>query len=145
MLQEPPSVDVVSFAMSGLTRHLGLGCEIEAIIYEEDSLPSGGPLMAFLDPDLLSGEVVLRNRRPGDRFHPLGSSGEKKLKDFFIDRKVPRPERDDVPVLAAGNEIIWVVGHLVSEKYRAIISGEKSRIGEKLMLKARISPKPTEK
>ena len=143
MPQEPPTDDEVSFAMPGLTRHPGLGCEIVAVFCEEDTLPPGDPFTAILDPALLSGEVVLRRRRPGDRFHPMGGSGEKKLKDFFIDRKVPRPERDDVPVLAAGNEVIWVVGYRASEKHRPLITGKYSGAEKRLVLKAKISPKST--
>jgi len=52
----------------------------------------------------------LRNFRPGDRFRPLGMSGHKKLKDLFIDRKVPRSRRRTLPLLLAGEEIVWVPG-----------------------------------
>jgi tRNA(Ile)-lysidine synthase len=143
MHQEPPDDDEVSLVIPGLTHHPGLGCEIVAVICEENTLLDGNSLTAILDPALLSGEVILRNRRPGDRFYPMGASGEKKLKDFFIDRKVHRPERDRVPVLASGNEVIWVVGYLVSKKYRAPITGERSGTEKKIMLTANISPKIT--
>ena len=143
MHQEPPDDDEVLLVIPGLTCHPGLGCEIVAVICEENTLLDGNSLTAILDPALLSGEVILRNRRPGDRFYPMGASGEKKLKDFFIDRKVHRPERDRVPVLASGNEVIWVVGYLVSKKYRAPITGERSGTEKKIMLTANISPKIT--
>jgi tRNA(Ile)-lysidine synthase len=61
---------------------------------------------------------VCRTRRPGDRFHPLGAAGERKLKDFFIDEKVPQARRDSVPLLVLGDEILWVVGHRLSEAAR---------------------------
>ncbi len=56
------------------------------------------------------GELRLRNFRPGDRFRPLGMTGHKKLKDLFIDRKVPRSRRRTLPLLLAGEEILWVPG-----------------------------------
>ena len=56
------------------------------------------------------GELRLRNPRPGDRFRPLGMTGHKKLKDLFIDRKVPRSRRRTLPLLLAGEEIVWVPG-----------------------------------
>jgi tRNA(Ile)-lysidine synthase len=66
-----------------------------------------------------SGEsLTCRTRRPGDRFHPLGASGECKLKEFFINEKVPQRDRDSVPLLVLGNHILWVVGHRLSEKAR---------------------------
>lgn len=78
----------------------------------------GGPLRALLDAGLLRGPLTLRTRRPGDWFHPLGAPGSKKLKDFFIDHKVPRPERDRTPLLTAGEEVVWVVGHRISERFK---------------------------
>jgi tRNA(Ile)-lysidine synthase len=60
-------------------------------------------------------ELICRTRRPGDRFHPLGALGECKLKDFFINEKVPQAQRDQVPLLVLGEAIIWVVGYRLSE------------------------------
>jgi tRNA(Ile)-lysidine synthase len=60
----------------------------------------------------------MRNFRPGDRFHPLGSQGTQKLKEFFIDHKVPRFERPKIPLLISGETIAWVVGHRISEKVK---------------------------
>lgn len=56
------------------------------------------------------GRLRLRNPRPGDRFRPLGMAGRKKLKDLFIDRKVPRSRRRTAPLLVVGDEIAWVPG-----------------------------------
>ena len=59
----------------------------------------------------------MRTRLPGDRFAPFGG-GEKKLKDFFIDAKVPRDERDSLPLIAKRSEVLWVVGHAISRSLR---------------------------
>ena len=56
------------------------------------------------------GRLRLRNPRPGDRFRPLGMAGRKKLKDLFIDRKVPRSRRRTAPLLVVGDEIAWIPG-----------------------------------
>jgi tRNA(Ile)-lysidine synthase len=65
--------------------------------------------------------LAVRNRRPGDRFHPLGAPGGRKLQDFFVDRKVPRAERDTVPLVVDGRDrIVWVVGQTVAEDFRVI-------------------------
>ena len=71
--------------------------------------------VAFLDYQKLQFPLRMRNFRPGDRFHPLGVKGEQKLKEFFIDHKVPRFERPEVPLLISGERIAWVVGHRISE------------------------------
>ena len=61
----------------------------------------------------------VRSRRPGDRFHPLGAPGPRKLQDFFVDRKVAREDRDRVPlVVDARDRIVWVVGQSVAEDFR---------------------------
>ena len=74
---------------------------------------------AGLALDLTPGEPVsVRNRRPGDRLHPLGAAGSRRLKDVLIDRRVPRAERDRLPLLVAGGEIAWVPGVTVAEHCR---------------------------
>jgi tRNA(Ile)-lysidine synthase len=63
--------------------------------------------------------LAVRSRRAGDRFRPLGAPGARKLQDFFVDRKVPRTERDTVPIVVDGRDrIVWVVGQSVAEEFR---------------------------
>ncbi len=57
---------------------------------------------------LKAGEYSVRNRRNGDRFKPEKMSGSKKLKEFFIDIKLPAQERDKVPIIVSGDEIAMV-------------------------------------
>jgi tRNA(Ile)-lysidine synthase len=68
--------------------------------------------------------LVIRFARPGDRFYPLGSPGVKKLKDFFIDCKVPRAERAFVPLVVSGADIIWVVGYRIAEPFKVLADTE---------------------
>jgi tRNA(Ile)-lysidine synthase len=69
----------------------------------------------YLDYDLLKGPFCIRSRRPGDIFHPLGMVGRKKIKDYFIDLKVPAEERDKVPLLISRGAICAVFGYTVSQ------------------------------
>lgn len=63
--------------------------------------------------------LAVRNRRPGDRFRPLGLAGHKKLQDFFVDRKVPKNERDVVPIVVDDRDrIVWIAGYAVDEDFR---------------------------
>ncbi len=81
--------------------------------------------------------LVVRSRRPGDRFMPPGLDGRsKKLQDYLVDRKVPRAERDLLPlVVDDDNRIVWVVGHAVAERFRVpgpsdgVISLKARRLG----------------
>ncbi len=71
---------------------------------------------AWLDGDALGSAVVVRSRRRGDRLRPLGLGGEKKVQDLLVDAKVPREERDAVPVVCAPWGIAWVVGLRLDER-----------------------------
>lgn len=77
-----------------------------------------GEYIKFFDYDKIKGEIVVKSREDGDRFSPLGMRGTKKLKEFFIDEKIPREERDYIPLVAIGKEIVWVVGYRMSEKFK---------------------------
>ncbi len=72
----------------------------------------------FLDNDTLEQEIVIRTRKEGDRFYPRNSNGSKKLKKYFIDLKIPKIQRDEIPLLAVGSEIIWVFGYDYSRNYQ---------------------------
>ena len=63
----------------------------------------------------IGGRLTLRTRQAGDRFQPLGMTGEKKLQDFFTDAKVPRALRDRVPLLVSGEKIAWVAVSRIAE------------------------------
>ncbi|EJO5347463.1 tRNA lysidine(34) synthetase TilS [Clostridium botulinum] len=73
----------------------------------------------YFDYDKINkGKIYLRNRKNGDKFIPLGMKGNKKLKDFFIDLKIPREERDKVKLICYGEEIAWIIGHRTSNKFK---------------------------
>jgi tRNA(Ile)-lysidine synthase len=59
--------------------------------------------------------LTVRNFRHGDRFRPLGTDGQKKLKELFIEKKVPSSVRATLPLLAMGEEILWIPGYGRSE------------------------------
>ena len=90
--------------------------------------PSGGDASlanvwtAYLDRSTLGDELILRSRRPGDRFQPLGMDRHKKLQDFFTDSRVPRTWRDRVPLLASRYGIAWVVGYRIAHWARVLSS-----------------------
>lgn len=81
--------------------------------------PAAGPWAVDLDPDLLPGALAVRTRQPGDRIFPVGMDGSKKLQDLFVDLKVPRPDRDRVPVVVAGDQVVWVVGYRADRRFLA--------------------------
>ena len=62
--------------------------------------------------------ITVRSRRPGDRLRPLGSPWERRLKDVLIDRKVPRQQRDRLPLLCLGRRVLWVPGVTIDDGCR---------------------------
>jgi len=70
--------------------------------------------------------LVLRNMRPGDRVEPLGTGGTKKLKDFFIDRKIAARRRGEIPLLVDAGTIVWIAGERISERVR--VTGKTKKV-----------------
>ena len=74
--------------------------------------------VALLDADLLRYPLRLRRWREGDTFIPFGMEGRKKVSDYLIDRKVSLPEKQRQFVLLSGDEIVWLVGRRIDDRYR---------------------------
>ena len=70
---------------------------------------------ALFDAACLTEPLLVRNFRQGDRFKPLGVPGHKKLKDLFIEHKIPLSIRATLPLLVMGQEILWIPGYGRSE------------------------------
>ncbi len=64
----------------------------------------------LLDPAQIDFPLRIRNFRPGDRFHPFGMQGTQKLKDLFINRRIPADQRRKIPLLVSAGVILWVTG-----------------------------------
>ncbi|HEY7289675.1 MAG TPA: tRNA lysidine(34) synthetase TilS [Vicinamibacterales bacterium] len=86
---------------------------------------TGNGAVAVVRRDSVHGSLVVRNRRPGDRFRPVGLGGSKKLQDLFVDRKLPREERDLVPIVVdETDQIVWVAGYGIDESFRVMDPSE---------------------
>lgn len=72
----------------------------------------------YFDYDKVRGDIMLRNRKKGDKLIPLGMLGNKKLKDLFIDLKISKDKRDSIPLICFGDKIAWVVGYRISEIFK---------------------------
>ncbi|MBS1259606.1 MAG: tRNA(Ile)-lysidine synthase [Candidatus Scalindua arabica] len=71
-----------------------------------------------VDFDKISVPLMIRTRRPGDKFWPLGSPGIQKVKDFFINNKISMLERDTVPIVTMNGQPIWIVGFRIDDRIR---------------------------
>jgi tRNA(Ile)-lysidine synthase len=103
--------------------------EAACIVSAERACPGGAPdvagagvgngPVAVVRDGIWEGPLAVRNRRPGDRFRPVGLRGWKKLQDLFVDRKLARERRDTVPLVVDGaDRILWVAGYGIDEAFR---------------------------
>jgi tRNA(Ile)-lysidine synthase len=97
-----------------------LACRIRVRRLASGRVPLADPIhwQAALSPQVLLNQLSLRARRPGDCFRPLGMQGQKKLQDFFVDAKIPREEREHIPLLMAGDRIASVIGYRIAQDFR---------------------------
>lgn len=72
----------------------------------------------YFDMDEIKGRMMFRYRKEGDRMTPIGMKGSKKLKDIFIDLKVPKDERGKIPIICFNDKIAWLVGYKTSEEFK---------------------------
>lgn len=96
-----------------------LGLRITSKLLDRSNLESKlGKDTKYVDLDKLCGSLRVRNRKNGDIFTPFGMKGKKKLKDYFIDRKVPRDLRDEIPLIEDDENIIYILGMDINNNYR---------------------------
>ena len=81
--------------------------------------------IGYFDYDKLAFPLKVRTRRNGDRFIPLGHKSEKKLKDFFIDQKIDREKRDQIPLILSKDKIVWITSLRISDEFKVTESTEK--------------------
>lgn len=86
----------------------------------------------WMDGEKVAPPFLVRSRHPGDRFQPLGMKSEKKLKEFFIDRKIPSDERDHIPLLISEGKIVCLGGVELSETVKIT---DKTREAIKITMK----------
>jgi tRNA(Ile)-lysidine synthase len=96
-----------------------IGCVMSAeIARSAENVPPPNGAVAVVPKDKVAGGLAVRNRRAGDRLMP-SPAGHRKLQDLLVDRKVPRGERDRVPIVVdMHGRIVWVAGYVVDQEFR---------------------------
>ena len=105
---QPLPEEQVQLRIPGVVRVGGWAVEAWRPVQGQEA--PADPWTALMDAEAVGSGLAIRRRRPGDRFHPLGMDGTKPLQDFLVDEKVPRWERDQVPLVVGDRGIAWVVG-----------------------------------
>jgi tRNA(Ile)-lysidine synthase len=88
----------------------GFKFEASTIAAADASMPANMSIAMFDAAKIGDGGLIARNFLRGDRIHPVGMSGTRKVHDVFVDRKLPRPRRERFPVVTLGDEIAWLPG-----------------------------------
>jgi tRNA(Ile)-lysidine synthase len=103
----------------GVTKIPELGLTLHAEIKESHSDLGDGRIKAAFDLEKINDNIMIRGRKEGDYFLPFGMGGKsKKLKTYFIDEKIRRDERERIPLLVSGDNILWVIGHRQDDRYK---------------------------
>jgi tRNA(Ile)-lysidine synthase len=112
----------------GKTEIKSLGIKLEIKILDSADIKSSlylarkkskGEFLEFIDYNKIKLPLKLRNRRSGDRFYPLKMKGLKKVKDFFINNKIPKGCRDLIPILVDNeDQIVWIMGMRLDDRIK---------------------------
>jgi tRNA(Ile)-lysidine synthase len=110
-----------SIEVPGKTILKDLGLELDCRLVERSSFDFNRKTgnEEFFDFEKTGNQISCRFFEAGDRFVPLGMQGIKKVKSYFIDEKIPKNERNRIPILTNGkNDIIWIYGHRIGNNFR---------------------------
>jgi tRNA(Ile)-lysidine synthase len=102
-----------------------LAIEIKTLRKDADFKIESFSHIAQLDKGKLHFPLTLRRWQQNDRFIPLGMKGSKLVSDFFIDSKISNFGKDDVWLLVSANEIAWVVGFRISDRFKVTPNTEQ--------------------
>ena len=83
--------------------------------------------VALIDDEKLKFPLTVRHWRKGDHFFPLGMKGRKLLSDYFIDEKINPAQKELIYLLLSGDEIVWVIGHRIDERFKLTDSTTTTR------------------
>ena len=123
--EEPRKIASYEINVPGEVAIVGSGVVIKASFEEEGEDFGDGKSSVLLDAANMNFPLKIRPRNQGDFFYPYGFGKRKKLQDFFVDEKVPRDERDSIPLVVSGDDVIWVAGYRADDRFRVSGSTKK--------------------
>ena len=126
--EEIPTPWEYDILIPGKTEIKSLGIKVEIRILDSADMKSSlyltkkkskGEFLEFIDYNKVKLPLKLRNRRSGDRFYPLKMKDLKKVKNFFIDNKIPKSHRDLIPILVdSEDKIMWIMGMRLDDRVK---------------------------
>ena len=91
---------------------------IEEFEYQQDTIFDKNPNILYIPKEKLTFPLQIRPWQPGDYFYPLGAKGRQKVSDFFTDHKIDRFTKEQIRLLCAGNNILWIIGLRSDERWK---------------------------
>ncbi|MCG2813112.1 MAG: tRNA lysidine(34) synthetase TilS [Thermodesulfovibrionales bacterium] len=101
------------------------GILIKSSFADSAEIPCDGKSKVIIDAERIKLPLVVRARKSGDLFYPFGFGKRKKLQDFFVDEKIPRDERDSIPIVLSGNDVVWIAGYRADERFKVMSETKK--------------------
>ena len=133
--EEPRQISSYELQVPGEVAIVGAGVVIKASYEEEAGDFGDGKAMVVLDAADMHVPLKIKPRKPGDWFYPYGFGKRKKLQDFFVDEKVARDERDSIPLVLSGDDIVWVAGYRADNRFR--VSGNTKKFLRLVIVKGK--------
>lgn len=133
--EEPRQIASYELQVPGEVAIVGAGVVIKASYEEEAGDFGDGKTTVVLDAADMHVPLKIKPRKPGDWFYPYGFGKRKKLQDFFVDEKVARDERDSIPLVLSGDDIVWVAGYRADNRFR--VSGNTKKFLRLVIVKGK--------
>jgi tRNA(Ile)-lysidine synthase len=125
---EPPEIESFEMLLPAAGSYDLPGAERLVLRLTTDSAPLADPSVVEFCAGQISFPLMVRSVRSGDRFRPSGMQGHKRLKNYFIDNKIPLETRRKIPVVCAGDTILWLAGERRCEGAWPVHDGPKLQI-----------------
>ena len=104
---------------------LGKKISFICIKYEKNMVIPKNSCTKWFDYDKIKNTIFLRTRKPGDFMQINKDGGTKSLKDIFINSKIPKEQRNNIPLLCDGEHVMWITGNRISEAYKVSLESKK--------------------
>lgn len=109
IVDEPKDIDL---------KETSILLSIKELNREDISNLGDGKNNVYIDREKINFPLIIRSRKAGDYFFPFGFGKKKKLQDFFVDEKIPRDERDLIPIIESEGNIVCIVGYRLDDRYK---------------------------
>lgn len=99
-------------------KEISMTLDIKELSIGEIQDYGNGKNLIYIDAEKIKFPLIIRPRKEGDYFYPFGFGKKKKLQDFFVDEKIPRDERDLIPIIESEGNIVCIVGYRLDDRFK---------------------------